>query len=684
MHPQVQQAVPGDCAYCGMALEPLLPLADAGENPELVDFQRRFWLTLPLTALVVGIAMTDAALPLAELLLATPVVLWSGWPFLIRWARSLRERRFNMWTLIGTGVGTAYLYSLVATLAPGLFPEAFRVDGQVAVYFETAAIIISLTLLGQVLELKARAQAGGAIRALLDLSPRTARRIRDDGAEEDVPMTQVRPDDKLRVRPGEKIPVDGIVVEGASGVDESMLTGESLPVDKQPGDALIGATLNTSGTLVMTAKKVGADALLAQIIQLVADAQRSRAPMQRMADAVAGYFVPVVVVIALLTLLLWGLFGPQSSWASGLVNAIAVLIIACPCALGLATPMSIMVATGNAAARGVLFRSAAAIEQLYKCDTLIVDKTGTLTEGRPAFQAMRNAPGAAPAEVLRIAASLELGSEHPLAQAIITEARRQGLRLSRADAFKAVPGSGVQGQVDGQTVVLGNTALMEQHGIDWVILATEAETLYREGNSVMYVAAAGQLVGLLAVADPIKPAAPQAIAALKTAGLRVLMATGDRRTTARAISAQLGIDEVYAEVRPADKDALTMRLQTTGHRVAMAGDGINDAPALARADVGIAMGTGTDVAMHAAEVTLVNGNLRGIVAARRISTDTVRNMRQNLLFAFLYNALGIPVAAGALYPFTGLLLSPAIAALAMSLSSISVVGNALRLRYRQY
>ena len=672
MHPEIRQIGPGTCPKCGMTLEPVMPGLEDEDNPELVDFRRRFWWTLPLTVIVTAIAMSGgvfdpmlgAARPWVELALATPVVLWSGWPFFVRCAQSIGNRSPNMWTLIGLGVGAAYLYSVVATVAPEVFPASFRMGEHVAVYFEAAAVIISLTLLGQVLELKARSETGAAIKALLGLAPKTARRIRADGTEEDIPLTHVHPGDRLRIRPGEKVPVDGSVDEGESAVDESMLTGEPIPVTKRPGDKVIGATLNTSGALVMVAEKIGAQTMLSQIVQMVAQAQRSRAPMQRLADVVAGWFVIVVVLIALTTFVVWGLFGPQPSWAYGLINAVAVLIIACPCALGLATPMSVMVATGKAATQGVLFRDAAAIESLRKVDTLIVDKTGTLTEGRPAFHSVVAAPGGTEADVLRIAASLDQGSEHPLAQAIVTEARARGLALSTPDTFESSSGIGVRGTVDGQRVVLGNTALMDDERIDWRGLAERAEALRLEGASVMYLAAEGVLVGLIAVADPIKASTPEALDALRASGLRIIMATGDGLTTARAVGARLGIDEVYGEVKPADKNELVGKLQAEGHIVAMAGDGINDAPALARANVGIAMGTGTDVAMNSAHLTLVKGDLRGIATARSISVATVRNMHQNLVFAFLYNAAGVPIAAGVLYPAFGLLLSPLIAALA--------------------
>jgi Cu+-exporting ATPase len=688
MHPEVRQIGPGLCPKCGMTLEPVLPELEQDDNPELRDFRRRFWGSLPLTVLVTLIAMSGglfdgllgAARPWVELALGTPVVLWAGWPFFVRGAQSVKNRSPNMWTLIGLGTGAAWIYSVTATVLPGVFPASFRMGGHVAVYFEAAAVIISLTLLGQVLELKARSETGAAIRALLGLAPKTARRIRDDETEEDIPLAHVHPGDRLRVRPGEKVPVDGVVLAGDSAVDESMLTGEPMPVGKAAGDRVIGATLNTSGALVMRAEKIGSQTVLAQIVQMVAQAQRSRAPMQRLADVVAGWFVVGVVAVALLTFLGWGLFGPQPSWAYGLINAVAVLIIACPCALGLATPMSVMVATGKAATHGVLFRDAAAIENLRRVDTLIVDKTGTLTEGKPAFHGVAAAAGWDEAEVLRLAASLDQGAEHPLAQTIVAEARRRGLELDAAEQFESASGIGVRGVVRGLTIALGNTALMQDGGVDWHPLAEKAEALRLEGASVMFLAVGGKVAGLVAVSDPVKHSTPEALAALRECGMTLIMATGDGLTTARAVGRALGIDEVYGEVKPQDKDALVARLKAEGRIVAMAGDGINDAPALARADVGIAMGTGTDVAMNSAQVTLVKGDLRGIAVARRLSEASVRNMRQNLAFAFLYNALGVPIAAGVLYPAFGLLLSPLIAALAMSFSSASVVGNALRLR----
>ena len=692
MHPEIRQDHPGSCPKCGMALEPELPSLEETENPELADFRRRFWRTLPLTLIVAALAMTGHRFHWfeadtqnwIELVLSAPVVLWAGAPFFVRAVRSVRNRSPNMWTLIGLGTGAAFVYSVVATLAPEMFPASFSDMGRVGVYYEAAAVIISLTLLGQVLELKARSQTSAAIKSLLRLSPKTARRIKSDGGEEDVPLTQVHVGDTLRVRPGEKVPVDGVAVEGSSAVDESMLTGEPLPVVKRPGDKLIGATLNTTGALVMRAEKIGSQTVLAQIVQMVVQAQRSKAPMQRMADTVAGYFVVTVVAIAIATFLGWGLIGSsvgaESAWVFGLVNAVAVLIIACPCALGLATPMSIMVATGKGATHGVLFRDAAAIENFRKVDTLIVDKTGTLTEGRPAFERAIPAPGYSEDEILRLAASIDQGSEHPLADAIVRAARERKLALEKPESFESSTGIGVRGKVAGQELALGNTALMTQLNVAVDLLKIQAESLRGEGASVMYLAVDGVLAGLIAVSDPVKASTPEALGALANAGMRVIMATGDGMTTANAIAKKLGIGEVHGEVTPADKLALVEKLQREGRTVAMAGDGINDAPALAKADVGIAMGTGTDVAMNSAQVTLVKGDLRGIVEARTLSVATIANMKQNLAFAFVYNALGVPLAAGVLYPLTGWLLSPMIAALAMSLSSASVITNALRLR----
>jgi Cu+-exporting ATPase len=690
MHPEVRQDHPGDCPKCGMALEPEMPTLD-DNNPELRDFTQRFWWTLPLSVLVMVLAMAGHQLALfpgdtqnwIELALAFPVVLWAGWPFYVRGVQSLINRSPNMWTLIGLGTSVAFIYSVVATVAPQVFPVAFIVDGRVAVYFEAAAVIISLTLFGQILEQRARSQTSAAIKSLLGLAPKTARRINADGSEEDVTLAHVHVGDQLRVRPGEKVPVDGVVVEGSSSLDESMLTGEPLPVSKRAGDKLIGATLNTSGALVMRSEHVGSATVLSQIVQMVAQAQRSRAPMQRMADVVAGYFVVSVVAVAAVTFFAWGLFGPEQGWVFGLINAVAVLIIACPCALGLATPMSIMVASGKGASNGVLFRDAAAIENLRKVDTLIVDKTGTLTEGRPSFERVVAVAGQQQDEVLRLAASLDQGSEHPLAAAIVAAANEQSLTLSKPEQFDSASGIGVRGNVDGKALALGNTALMEQLDVDVSSLNTQAEELRGQGASVMHLAVDGQLVGLLAVSDPIKATTAEALKSLQAAGLRVVMATGDGLTTARAVAKRLGIEEVHGEVKPADKLKLVEQLQGEGRVVAMAGDGINDAPALARADVGIAMGTGTDVAMNSAQLTLVKGDLRGIATARALSVATVGNMKQNLAFAFVYNSLGLPLAAGVLYPLTGWLLSPMIAALAMSLSSVSVIANALRLRSKK-
>ena len=692
MHPEIRQNHAGNCPICGMSLEPLLPdLDDADKNPELKNFKHRFWWTLPLTIIVVFLAMFGHQLnwfemkvqSWIELVLTLPIVLWAGMPFFVRCWQSILNRSPNMWTLIGIGTGAAFIYSLVGTIVPQVFPDSFVSMGRVAVYFEATAAIISLTLLGQVLELKARSQTSAAIKSLLGLAPKTARKISVDGIEEDIPLSHVHVGDLLRIRPGEKVPVDGVITEGSSSVDESMLTGEPVPVTKRVGDQVIGATMNMNGSLVMRSEKVGSSTVLSQIVQMVAQAQRSKAPMQRMADHVAGRFVMGVIGIAVLTFLGWGLFGPEPSWVYGLINAVAVLIIACPCALGLATPMSIMVATGRGASNGVLFRDAAAIENLRKIDTLIIDKTGTLTEGQPSFNKVVATSGYEKNEVLRLAASLDQGSEHPLANAIVRAARERNLTLSKPTSFESGSGIGVNGEINGQKLALGNTALMKQLGISVNTLIPQAEVLRAEGASVMYLAADGKLLGLLAVSDPIKASTPEALLSLEDSGLRIIMATGDGLTTAKSVGAKLGISEVYGEVKPADKLDLVTKLQKEGRIVAMAGDGINDAPALAQADIGIAMGTGTDVAMNSAQVTLVKGDLRGIEIARSLSEATVKNMKQNLMFAFLYNGLGIPLAAGVLYPFTGWLLSPMIAALAMSLSSASVIGNALRLRHQK-
>ncbi|MBX9407259.1 copper-translocating P-type ATPase [Pseudomonas baetica] len=692
MHPQVRQSGPGNCPECGMTLEPVIPTAEDTENPELQDFSRRFYWTLPLSVIVAILAMSgpylhglDMALQSwIELALTLPVVLWAGFPFFKRAVQSVLHASPNMWTLIGLGTSAAFVYSVVATVAPGVFPASFVTMGRVSVYFDAAAMIISLTLLGQVLELKARSKTGAAIKSLLGLAPKTARRMADDGSETDVALADVRPGDQLRVRPGEKVPVDGEVLEGTSAVDESMLTGEPMPVSKGVGDKLIGATLNTSGALVMRADKVGADSVLASIVQMVAQAQRSRAPMQGMADTVARYFVIAVISVSILTFFIWGLFGAtstgESGWVYGLINAVAVLIVACPCALGLATPMSIMVASGKAATRGVLFKDAAAIENFRKVDTLIVDKTGTLTEGRPRFDRVIAAAGSTEDDVLQLAASLDQGSEHPLAAAIVSAARERGMTLGKAEDFESSTGIGVRGRVGGKTLALGNALLMEQLKVSVDGLKSQAEALRAEGASVMLLAIDGKAAGLLSVSDPIKSSTAAALTELKAEGIRVIMATGDGLTTAKAIAAKLGIEEVHGGVTPADKLALVEQLQQQGCVVAMAGDGINDAPALARADVGVAMGTGTDVAMNSAQITLVKGDLRGIAQARAISQQTVTNMKQNLGFALVYNALGVPLAAGLLFPFTGWLLSPMVAAFAMSLSSLSVVTNALRLR----
>ncbi len=693
MHPEIVRDRPGACPKCGMALEPRTVTAGEDDNPELRDMSRRFWFAAILTVPVVLLAMGDM-LPgqpvshllsprsrvLAELLLATPVCLWSAWPFYVRAVQSVVNRSLNMFTLIGLGVSVAYGYSVVAALAPSIFPASFRTHGgEVGVYFEAAVVITTLILLGQVLELSARSRTGAAIKALLGLAPATARRIEADGSEADVPLDEVQPGDRLRVRPGEKVPVDGEVVEGRSNVDESMITGEPVPVEKAPGDKVVGATLNTTGALVMRAEKVGADTLLARIVQMVADAQRSRAPIQKLADVVAGYFVPIVIVIAAVTFVVWSLAGPEPAMAYALINAVAVLIIACPCALGLATPMSIMVATGRGAGMGVLFRNAEAIETLRTADTLVVDKTGTLTLGRPQLTDMVNVSDLPEERFLALAASLEQASEHPLAASIVAGAKERGASMLSVENFESITGKGVAGRVDGVDVAIGNRALLEDRGVAAGSLGERAESMRSEGKTVMFVTIDGAAAGLIAVADPIKESTPEAISALHAEGLKIVMLTGDSRATAKAVAARLGIDEVIAEVLPEQKVEAVRKLQTEGRIVAMAGDGINDAPALAQAEIGIAMGSGTDVAMESAAVTLVKGDLRGIVRARALSRATMRNIRQNLFFAFVYNALGVPIAAGVLYPVFGLLLSPMIAAAAMSASSVSVIANALRL-----
>jgi Cu+-exporting ATPase len=694
MHPQIVRDAPGFCPICGMALELRAPTAAPGENAELRDMSRRFWfavaLTVPLLALVMGDMLPGAPVSallsarlrvFLELGLATPVCLWAAWPFYVRAVQSVRNRSLNMFTLIGLGVSVAYVYSVVAALLPGLFPASFRgASGEVAVYFEAAGVIVTLILLGQVLELRARSQTGAAIQKLLGMAAKSARRINEGGSEEDVPLEAVRVGDRLRVRPGEKVPVDGVVLEGTSSVDESMVSGEPIPVEKGPGDKLVGATVNGTGGLVMRAEKVGAETLLSRIVAMVAEAQRSRAPIQKLADVVAGYFVPIVILIAVLTFVVWALAGPAPRMAHALINAVAVLIIACPCALGLATPMSIMVATGRGATMGVLFKNAEAIEVLRKVDTLVIDKTGTLTEGKPRLVSVVPAAGFAEAELVRLAASLERGSEHPLAAAIVAGGEARNVALSAVEGFVSVTGKGVKGSVGGKSVALGNKALMADLGIDLGALGSDAEKLRQDGETAMFVAVDGKPAGILGVADPIKASTPEAIGELHAEGIRIVMLTGDSKTTADAVARKLALDEVVAEVLPDQKVDAVKRLQSQGRFVAMAGDGINDAPALAQAQVGIAMGTGTDVAMESAGVTLVKGDLRGIVRARRLSRRTMANIKQNLFFAFFYNAAGVPIAAGALYPFFGLLLSPVIAAAAMSFSSVSVIANALRLR----
>ena len=690
MHPQIVRDAPGNCPICGMTLEPRAISADKQDNPELRDMTRRFWVSLGLALPVLVSAMSGGLLrqfaparfwTWFELILATPVVLWGGWPFFVRAWQSLVSRSLNMFTLVGLGVGVAYGYSLIAALLPGIFPASFRDEtGGVAVYFEAAAMITTLVLLGQVLELRARSRTGAAIRALLGLAPKTARVVGKDGSESDLPLEQVKVGDRLRVRPGEKVPVDGVVLEGTSTVDESMISGEPIPVEKKTGDRVTGATVNANGSLIIRADRVGSDTLLAQIVRMVSEAQRSRAPIQKLADTVAGYFVPAVIGIALITFLIWAIAGPSPRLAHALINAVAVLIIACPCALGLATPMSIMVAMGNGATSGVLFKNAEAIEFMRKVDTLVVDKTGTLTEGKPKLVSVRPVPGFDETRLIRLAASLEHASEHPLAAAIVAGAEERKVALSPAEAFESITGKGVKARVEGTIVLLGNRKLMDDAGIKIDALAAAAETGRADGQTVMFVAVDGIAAGLIGVADPVKETTPEAIRQLHDEKIRVVMLTGDSRTTAEAVARKLGIDEVIAEVLPEEKGKHIKELQDQGRFVAMAGDGINDAPALAQAQVGIAMGTGTDVAMQTAGVTLIKGDLRGIVRARLLSQATMKNIKQNLFFAFVYNAVGVPIAAGALYPFFGLLLNPMIAAAAMSLSSLSVVGNALRLR----
>jgi P-type Cu+ transporter len=695
MHPEIIRDKPGSCPICGMALEPRTVSVEEEQNPELAGMTRRFWVSVALTIPIVVVTMADFAPGLSALLqfasprawqwlefvFATPVILWGGWPFFVRGVRSVVTRNLNMFTLIALGTGVAYAFSVVGVLLPGVFPASFRGgDGEVAVYFEAAAAITTLVLLGQVMELRARSRTGAAIKALLGLTPKTARLIHEDESEVDVPLDQVKAGDRLRVRPGEKIPVDGLVLEGASSVDESMISGEPIPVEKFKGARVTGATVNGTGSLVMRAERVGTETLLAQIVRMVGEAQRSRAPIQKLADVVAGYFVPIVVGISALTFVIWGLWGPNPRMAHALVNAVAVLIIACPCALGLATPMSIMVAMGKGASLGVLFKNAEAIELLRKVDTLVVDKTGTLTEGKPKLVSVEPVDGFDADRLLRLAATLERGSEHPLAAAIVKGAEERGAKLSTTEVFESLTGRGVRGRVENSSVALGNAKLLEELGIDPGAFAAKGESMRSDGQTVMFVVVEKKIAGLLAVADPIKPTTPEAIRQLHADGIRIVMLTGDSRTTAEAVARKLQIDEVVAEVLPQGKAGVVKRLQAEGRFVAMAGDGINDAPALAQAQVGIAMGTGTDVAMESAGVTLIKGDLRGIVRARALSRATMSNIKQNLFFAFVYNSVGVPIAAGILYPFFGLLLSPMIAAAAMSFSSVSVITNALRLR----
>jgi Cu+-exporting ATPase len=692
MHPEIRQVGPGHCPICGMALEPVLAAANDGPHPELIDMTRRFWIGLVLAAPVVALEMGGHLTHLhmwvgqalsnwIQFLLATPVVLWAGWPFFVRGWQSLVTRHLNMFTLIAMGTGVAWAYSVAGTLAPDVFPAAFRgPDGAVATYFEAAAVITVLVLLGQVLELRAREQTSGAIRALLDLAPKTARRVHDDNSEEEVSLEAIAVGDRLRVHPGEKVPVDGVLLEGRSSLDESLVTGESMPITKEPGGKLIAGTLNQTGGFVMRAEKVGRDTMLARIVQMVAEAQRSRAPIQRLADQVAGWFVPTVILVACIAFAAWALYGPEPRFTYGLVAAVTVLIIACPCALGLATPMSIMVAVGRGAQAGILIKNAEALERMERVDTLVVDKTGTLTEGKPKVVATVPAPGFDEAQVLHLAASVERASEHPLARAILTAAAARGIALADATDFDSPTGKGVVGTVAGRRIVLGNARYLGEMGISVAGLAAQAERLRQDGATAIYVAADGEAAGIIAIADPVKPTALEALQALTRDGVGVVMLTGDNPTTAHAVARRLGIAAVEAEVLPDQKSAVVEKLRREGRVVAMAGDGVNDAPALAAADVGIAMGTGTDVAIESAGVTLLKGDLTGIVRARRLSAATMRNIRQNLFFAFIYNAAGIPIAAGALYPTFGILLSPVIGAAAMALSSVSVIGNALRLR----
>jgi Cu+-exporting ATPase len=692
MHPEIRQSGPGHCPICGMALEPLLATAETGPNPELADMSRRFWiglgLAIPVVVLEMGGHLANLHMLIApalsnwiQLVIATPVVLWAGWPFFVRGWQSVVTRNLNMFTLIAMGTGVAWIYSLVATLAPGIFPAAFRGEGgAVATYFEAAAVITVLVLLGQVLELRARAQTSGAIRALLNLAPKTARRVRDDGSDEEVPLEVIAVGDRLRVRPGEKVPVDGMLIEGRSALDESMVTGESMPVTKEAGAKVIGGTLNQTGAFIMRAQRIGRDTMLAQIVQMVASAQRSRAPIQRLADQVAGWFVPTVILVALVAFAAWATFGPEPRFAFGLVAAVTVLIIACPCALGLATPMSIMVGVGRGAQAGILIKNAEALERLERVDTLVVDKTGTLTEGKPKVVAVVTAEGMNEAEVLRLAASVEKASEHPLARAIMDAAAEREIALAQVTDFDAPTGKGAIGTVENHKIVLGNAKFLGEIGIAVTPLEAQAERLRQDGATAIYLAVDAKVCGVIAIADPVKATSLEAIKALTAEGVRVVMLTGDNKTTAQAVARRLGITEVEAEVLPDQKSAVVERLRREGRVVAMAGDGVNDAPALAAADVGIAMGTGTDVAIESAGVTLLKGDLTAIVGARRLSAATMNNIRQNLFFAFIYNAAGVPIAAGALYPAFGILLSPIIGAAAMALSSVSVVGNALRLR----